>query len=127
MSILFTTIILSQGAQEDFSTLQTTLDGANSSSSGLLDSADPPFKDKLTTEVQGLNDKWARVKTLAAAQHSTLEDALQRTRRFVKDVEAVEAQADRVERDHLAREYTVHSYDELVELDDRFKVGRFYQ
>ena len=101
-----------------------TLDGVNASSVTLLEGpVDPDFKVKLEAEVKDLNDKWEKVKTLASAQHLTLEDALAKTREFVRDLEAVEAKVEQISRDHLAREYTVHSYDELVELDDRFKVG----
>ena len=65
---------------------------------------------------------WKLVTGLAEEQNTKLQTAHTQTKALLDRMTRLEAWIARIQKDFLAREYTVHSYDELVELDDKFKV-----
>ena len=140
-----------QGVQEDIATLQVNVDNINeihklltsgyatgtsttesqsegeegASAAPPVSLANPEFRDKMADEVEQLNRKWAHVLDLSGEQNRRLREALEKSATFLDSVAELEEFTADVQAEHLGREYTVHSQQELDQLHDSFKVRKY--
>ena len=115
-----------QGVQEDIRTLQPNLDNINDIMASLFSNCDENYANELRPEVKKLNERWSRVRAMAAEQNSKLHGAMTDTQGFRRRMAELNHWMDTINRDHLAREYTVHTYEELTDLNEKFQVTTVY-
>ena len=60
---------------------------------------------------------------LAHLDNKRLENSLARTEKYLEELSALEEWIDNTHKTHLAREYVVHTEQELADLRAQFKVG----
>ena len=112
-----------QGVKEDMLVLQKNLDSMNSISSCMLEEAEESYGEVIREQVRQINEQWAGVVQLANRQHSDLSEADDATQALLDRMVQAEEWMDVIHRQHLAREYTVHSLEELQQLNKTFQVG----
>ena len=115
-----------QGVKEDMLVLQKNLDSMNSISSCMLEEAEESYGEVIREQVRQINEQWAGVVQLANRQHSDLSEADDATQALLDRMVQAEEWMDVIHRQHLAREYTVHSLEELQQLNKTFQVGNHY-
>lgn len=111
-----------EGVKEDIRTLQENLDNVNEIIADLVEIADNDFTERLTKEVDELNSQWESVKVLSKEQSDRLTRGMEMTEKVHNQIKVLEKYMDSVNREHLAHEYTVHTKEELVQLNTKFKV-----
>ena len=105
------------------SVLQKNLDAMNSLSSRLLPSATDAVADAMRDQVRLINDQWAAIVQLANTQHKDLSMAENTTQALEERLRGASVWMDGIRREHLGREYTVHSREELTGLHKEFTVS----
>ena len=111
-----------QGVLDDIKTLEDNVNSISDITTDLLRASDKDFAEKLRGEVDSLTRRWADISQLARDQKQRLIEAQKRTQALWDSVKEQEIWMEKVKREHLAREYTVHSDQELNDLVARFKV-----
>ena len=111
-----------QGVLEDIMTLEDNVKSIQEITTDLKENSEKEFGDKLQGEVDQLTQRWASISQLASSQKTRLLDAQDKTQALWDHIKEHELWMEKVKRDYLAREYTVHSEKELEDLLSRFKV-----
>ncbi len=122
MDVVYNVSDMFQGVLEDIQTLQPNVSNINDIYKSLSVCSEEEFEDKFTKDVDDLNERWKAVNKLANDQNTTLKHHLGETQVYLDKMAELEMWMDRQIKDHLAREYTVHSLEELQALHENFKV-----
>ena len=118
---------LFQGVQEDIETMQSTVDSINEVVNIFLPKADKTFGRQLKSEQDEMNAKWTKLVDLSLKHNNKLVEDLERTRAVVVETQKLDKWIDSITKEYLAREYTVHSDEELEGLIDKFAVRRSFK
>lgn len=104
------------------STLQQNVDSLNKLSKELLGPSEEEFGKWLESRIGDLNRRWEEVKQLADQQRSRLLQGEANTKQFQQSAKQLQAWVDNVNKEHLAREYTIHSVSQLQQTLSKFEV-----
>jgi len=104
-------------------TMKNILDTINCTAEKLRPESDETFLLQFDSDLEQLNERWKHLVSLSQKHNAKLRENLDLTQKLLDDIELQEKWIDKIVKDHLAREYTVHSELELAELNRKFQVS----
>lgn len=103
-------------------TMKTILDTINLTAKRLRPDSDEAFVLQFDSDLELLNTRWKTLVDLSQKQNSKLKENLDVTKKLSADISTMEQWIDWTAKEHIAREYTVHSVSELSDLRKKFQV-----
>lgn len=127
MFIKCTFLCILQAVQEDIKTLQENVNNINELCKQLLVEAEPNFGERLLTEVNSLNEKWAQTVKLAQEQNKRLIMALKSSESMYNRIKELTEWLEPIKDDISNKDYSVENPSDLAIKNKKFKVSMFVE
>jgi len=102
--------------------MKNSVNTLNAIAATLLVVADPEFEISLRAETEKLGTRWKKVVELCRRHKDKLTQSLEKTTEAVDEIRAMDEWIAQSTKEHLRREYAVHSLQELDAFSESFKV-----
>ncbi|XP_063403799.1 dystrophin-like isoform X1 [Mytilus trossulus] len=112
----------SNGVQEDIKTLQQNVNNINDLCKQLLVEAEPNFGERLVTEINSLNEKWAQTVKLAQEQNTRLKMALKTSESVYNRIKELNEWLEPIKEDISNKDYSVENPNDLNVKNKKFKI-----
>lgn len=122
-----TFLCILQAVQEDIKTLQENVNNINELCKQLLVEAEPNFGERLLTEVNSLNEKWAQTVKLAQEQNKRLIMALKSSESMYNRIKELTQWLEPIKDDISNKDYSVENPSDLAIKNKKFKVSMFVE